>query len=289
MSHFESVGFAVGDSEDQERLLLTAFERASESGEVVRHAEGSTATYRDRSGALFTLHKNLEGGFHCGKPGFESRTRARWRPVHVVRDQECTFCDLVYAELLDDDDEMVYPFLLSVETIGSDRALIPYDEPAEVRFAALCEEGEVWADEATFDEAQKTMWADVEVPEGLEDEIPAFGGFSLRSVISSGTFGPMSSHIMAHGLAASVEEHWNELGGGLFRVVRLDTSGGVFDMCVAPGTLDREELLAPGAVVRATLWLVGRPLTLRDEPGPVPEGKGGKGQGFVQRLRGRRT
>jgi hypothetical protein len=109
----------------------------------VRHGEGSTATSRDPSGALFTLHKNPAGGFHCGKPGFEGR-------------------------------------------------------------------------------------------------------------------GP------------------------------LDTSGGVFDMCVEPGTLEREELLAPGAVVGATLWLVGRPLTLREEPGPVPEGEGGKRRGFLRRLPGRR-
>jgi hypothetical protein len=58
-----------------------------------------------------------------------------------MRDAECTFCDLVYAELLNDEDEMVYPFALSVETIGADQALIPYGEPAEVRFAGLWEEG----------------------------------------------------------------------------------------------------------------------------------------------------
>ena len=272
VSHFEAVGFAVGDYEEQKALIETAFERAVESGDVVRHPDGLSATYRDPSGALFTIHKNLDGGFHCGKPGFESRSRARWRPVHVVRDRECAFCDLVYAELLDDD-EMVYPFLLSVETIGAERALIPYDEPGEVRFAGLWEEGEVWADEETFDRAQTSQWADVKVPEAIQDEIPAFGGFSSRSVISSGTFGvdgPQTSHVIAHGIVDSVEERRNELGRAPFLVVRLDTSGGIFDTCLAPGTLDHDELLAPGAVARATLWLVGRPLTLRDQPGAVP-------------------
>jgi len=293
VSHFEAVGFAVGDSEAQKQLLVAAFDRARESGEVVRHADGVTATYRDLSGALFTIHKNPEGGLECGKPGFESRTRARWRPVHVVRDQECAFCDLVYAELLDEDDEMVYPFLVSVETIGADRALIPYEEPGEVRFAGLWEEGEVWADEAVFEEAQKAQWADVEVPEVIRDEIPAFGGFSSRSVISSGSFGldgvAQTSHVIAHGIVESVEERRNELGGAPFLVVRLDTSGGVFDTCLAPGTLEREELLAPGAVARATLWLVGRPLTLRDAPGPVPEVETGGRPSFLRRLFGRRT
>ena len=290
MDHFASVGFAVGeDDEARTGLIVAALERASAAGDVVQHANGSTATFRDPSGALFSIHRNPDGSLECGKPGFESRAPARWRPVHVVRDRECAYCDLVYAELLDDADEMVYPFLLSVETIGADRALIPYEEAGEVRFAALCEEGEVWADEATFDEAQNAMLADVEVPEALEEEIPPFGGFSSSSVISSGTFGePMTSHILAHGLVASVEERRNELGDAPFRIVGLDTSGGVFDMCLAPGTLEREELLAPGAVVRATLWLVGRPLTLRDEPGPVPEVENERGPSRLRRLFRRR-
>ena len=292
MSHFEAVGFTVGDHEAQKALLETAFERATESGDVVQHADGVSATYRDPSGALFTIHKNLGGGFECGKPGFESRVSARWRPVHVVRDRDCAFCDLVYAELLDDDDEMIYPLLLSVETIGAERALIPYDESGEVRFAGFWEGGEVWADEEVFEEAQKAEWADLEVPEVIRAEIPAFGGFSSRSVISSGTFGldgPQTSHVIAHGIVDSVEERLNELGRAPFLLVRLDTSGGIFDTCLAPGMLEREELLAPGAVARATLWLVGRPLTLRDEPGPVPEVEAERRKrfAFARRLLGR--
>jgi hypothetical protein len=145
-------------------------------------------------------------------------------------------------------------------------------------------------DEAEFERAQKAQWQDVEAPEELSDEIHAFGGFASRSVISVGTFGldgaAMTSHVMAHGIVESVEERHNELSGAPFLVVRLDTSGGVFDTCLAPRTLEREELLGPGAVARATLWLIGRPLTLRDEPGPVPEVDGGgrKRRGFVRRL-----
>ena len=80
----------------------------------------------------------------------------------------------------------------------------------------------------------------------------------------------MTPHVIAHGIVSSVEERRNELGGATFRLVRLDTLGGVFDVCLAPGTLEGEELLAPGAVARATLWLVGCPITLRKEPGPIP-------------------
>jgi hypothetical protein len=113
-------------------------------------------------------------------------------------------------------------------------------------------------------------------------------------VISSGTFGvdgPQTSHVIAHGIVDSVEERRNELGRARFLLVRLDTSGGIFDTCLAPGTLEHEELLAAGAAVRAALWLVGRPLTLRDQPGPVPaveaEGQNKRG-GFLRRAFRRR-
>jgi hypothetical protein len=124
-------------------------------------------------------------------------------------------------------------------------------------------------------------------------ELPALRGFASRSLIPSGAFalddgGAMSSHAIAHGIVSSVEERWNELRNAPFRVVQLDTLGGVFDTCLAPGTAEREELLAPGAVARATLWLVGRPLTLRNEPGVVPTVEPER-RGLFRRLLAGRT
>jgi hypothetical protein len=176
--------------------------------------------------------------------------------------------------------------------MAAERELIPYQEPAEVRFAGLWEEGELWGDEAAFRSAQEAEWADVPAPDELD--VPALRGFATRSLIPAGVFGldggAMTPHVLAHGIVASVEERHNELGEAPFRVVRLDTLGGVFDTCLAPGTLEREELLVPGAVARATLWLVGRPVTLREEPGPVPrieEDGESERPGLVRRLFGK--
>jgi hypothetical protein len=289
-THFEALGFPVRSEAEARELLSTAFDRATD---VVEHSEGQTATYRDPSGATLSIHVDRRSSFECCQPGFEGRFHARWRPVGIVRDEGCGFCDLVYAELLDDEDEMIYPFTLSVETLGAERALIPYEEPGEVRFAGLWEEGEVWPDEAAFTKAQEEEWADVPAPEELD--VPSMRGFASRSLVPSGTFtfegGPMSSHVLAHGIVSSVEERHNELGDAPYRFVRLDTLGGVFDTCLAPGTVEGEELLAPGAVARATLWLVGRPLTLRDEPGPVPvveDEQETEWPGRLRRLFGRR-
>jgi hypothetical protein len=80
----------------------------------------------------------------------------------------------------------------------------------------------------------------------------------------------MSSHVLAHGVVAGVEARTNELGDADFTVVALDTLGGVSDVCAAPGSLERQEPLQPGAVLGGTFWLVGRPFTLRAEAGPVP-------------------
>jgi len=276
-THFDALGFPFEDEGQFQELLSTAFDRASD---VVEHSEGRTVMYRDPSGATVTIHVNRRNSFECCQPGLEGSFHGRWRPQGIVPDKDCRFCDLVYAELLDDEDEMIYPFALSVETLGAERALLPYEEPGEVRFAGLWEEGEIWPDEASFEKGQDAKWGDV--------------GFASRSLIPSGTFSfegePMSSRVLAHGFVSSVEKRHNELGDAPFLVVRLDTLGGVFDTCMAPGTLEREELLAPGAVVRATLWLVGRPLTLRDEPGPVPvreqEGEA-KRPGRLRRLLGK--
>ena len=267
-THFEAVGFPARDEGALRELLGPALDSAA----FVEHADGRSALYRDPSGATLTVHMDERGGLECCHPGYDGPFHARWRPLGVIADRQCRFCDLVYSELLDDENEMIYPLALTVETLGTDRALIPYAEPSEVRFAGLWEEGEAWPDEAAFDEAQETEWSDLTLP--VEVDVPIPVGFASRSLIPSGTFGfdgaPLSSHVLAHGIVVSVEERTNELGKSPFRVVRLDTLGGVFDTCLAPGTAEREELLAPGAVVRATLWLVGRPLTLRDEPGAVP-------------------
>jgi hypothetical protein len=293
-SHFDALGFPASNEAELHELLVAAFDPENPGNQgPVEHADGQSAKYRDPSGATLTTHFDRRGNLVCCQPGFEGPFHGRWRPLSVVPDQDCRFCDLVYAELLDDGDEMVYPFALTVETLGADRALVPYDEPGEVRFVGLWEEGEVWPDEAAFEQAQEAEWADVEAPEELD--VPTLRGWASRSLIPSGTFGldggALTSHVIAHGVAESVEERRNELGGAPFKYVRLDTLGGVFDTCLAPGTAEREELLAPRAVVQAALWLVGRPLTLRDEPGPVPlfeHEQDGKEPGRLRRLFRRR-
>ena len=288
-SHFDAVGFAARDVDEVKNLLTIASERAQET---VEHAQGRTLHYEDPAGATLAIHVDGDGDFECCQPGYAGQSRFRWRPLEVVRDaKRCPFCDLVYAELLDKDDDMVYPLALTLQTMGAARPLIPYGEPGEVRFAGLWEEGEVWADEDAFERDQEAEWGDLALPEIPGHDLPAtVRGFASRSVIPSGTFAlddgePMTSHVIAHGIVESVEERRTELRDAPFRVVRLDTLGGVFDTCLAPGTLEHEELLVPGA--RATLWLVGRPLTLRDQPGPVPTAEP-ESRGLLGRLLGRR-
>jgi hypothetical protein len=276
VSHFDDVGFAVYREAEAKELISSAIEVAVARGDVVEDENGVTTTYRDPSGARLTVYDDRGGGLPCVAVGFEGDHRVRWRPLGVVRvGGDCRACDLVYAELLEDEDEMILPFALSVETMGVERALIPYGEAAEVRFAGLWEEGVVWPDEEAFRETQEAEWAHVEVPEPLRGEIPALRGWAVRSLIPSGTFGqPMTPHVIAYGIVESTEERQNELGGGAFEVVRLDTLGGVVEACLPAGS----ESFSPGKIVQATLWLVGRPLTLRDESGPVPEMEPPRGQ-----------
>ena len=293
--HFSAVGFPARNLEEMQEVLKVAFDRADESGASVEHADGRTCRYEDPSGATLTIHVDRRGGFECCQPGFAGPSRSRWRPLQVVPDPDgCRFCDLVYAQLLDDEDEELYPFAVRIETMAVSRELIPYGDPGEVGFVGLWEEGRVWPDEATFARHQEAEWADVSPPPEVSELLPQVRGFASRSVIPSGTFAfedgaPVTPHVLAHGIVQTVEERHNQLRNAPFRLVRLDTLGGTFDTCVAPGILEHEELLVPGAVAGGTLWLVGRPLTLRDAPGPVPtaEEKPRSG-GLLGRFFGRR-
>ena len=257
MSHFGAIGIPASDAAEVQEVLGRAFG----AGEIVEHDNGLTARYVDPSGATLSIHTSRKREFECCQPGFESGSRFSWQPTGVVADGDgCGFCDLVYAELLDEEGELYYPFALTLENMGEARGRLGLGEPGEVTFAALCEEGEVWPDEASFERAQEAEWQTDDLP----PDVPQVKGFAAQSLIPTGTFGDaMTSHVLAHGIVRSVEQRRNELAGGEFLVVRLDTLGGTFDVCAEPGTLEREELLAPGSVARTTLWLVGRPLTLR--------------------------
>jgi len=262
-SHWEAIGVVAADADAFGERLQGAYSSTTGGWE---HPYGFTAIAEDPSGARLTIHVSPDGSFRCAKPGFAGRSSFSWQPQHVVPDGGCPLCDVVMADLVDDDGELFYPFALAIETIGHTRALIPFGETGEVAFAALCESGEVWADEDAYDAAQDAEDGDSETP-GVH--------FASRSLIPVGTFSfepghQVSPHVHAHGVVESVERRTNELGGGEFWAVRLDTLGGVFDVCAATGSLDREQLLAPGAVLGGTFWLVGSPISLRQEPGPVP-------------------
>lgn len=264
-SHWEAIGVAPSDLDAFGPWLSGVYEVASAAGRI-EHGHGATAVADDPSGARITIHVGDDGAIRCAKPGFAGAATFRWRPERVAPDDDCPLCDVVMADLVDDDGELVYPFALSVETIGHTRALIPFGDEGDVSFAALGETGEVWRDETAFEASHE--------PPG-ETGAPVFGGFASRSLIPSGTFvfepgQAVTSHVLAHGVVDTVERRRNELGGGEFWAIRLETLGGTFDVCAAPGSLEHEELLAPGAVVGGTFWLVGLPLTLRPEPGPVP-------------------
>ena len=286
-SNLAAVGFAVTDVDHVKSLVSTAFDRAREAGDEIEHADGKTLRFLDPSGASVTIHVDRKDTFECFQPGFAGEARFRWRPQYVVPDADgCRFCDLVYADFLGDDgsDDEYYPIALTVETIGETRTLMPFGETGEVAFACLCHDGRVTADEGAFEREQEAEWSEAE-GSALR--------FASKSLIPSGTFsfaegGPLTSEIFANGIVESVEERHNELGGGRFLYVRLDTLGGTFDTCVAPGTLEREELLAPWAVVSATFTIIGRPLTLRDVPGPVPTAEQDEPK-KIRRLFGRRN
>ena len=208
-SHWEAIGVAPSDLDAFGPWLSGVYEVASAAGRI-EHGHGATAVADDPSGARITIHVGDDGAIRCAKPGFAGAATFRWRPERVAPDDDCPLCDVVMADLVDEDGELVYPFALSVETIGETRALIPLGDEGDVSFAALGETGEVWRDETAFEASHE--------PPG-ETGAPVFGGFASRSLIPSGTFvfepgQAVTSHVLAHGVVDTAERRRNELGGG---------------------------------------------------------------------------
>ena len=257
MSHFHATGFLVSDDLDAAQAMLARAEEAAlRAGDVVEHGDGRTLRYVDPSGATLSVHVGHDGSLLCAHPGFDGGSRFRWRPAEVIPSPDgCRFCDLVHAEMLGDAAdgvarrEMYYPIALTVETIGQVRDRLPYGEPGFFTFAALAEDVELWESEEAFLAGQAAHEAKL-APESL---IP-LGLFPAAAEEDH----VATSRVLANGIVRSATRRQNELGGGIFFHLRLETYGGTFDVCVGRSALQHDA--RPGTVLGGTFWLVGRPL-----------------------------
>jgi len=244
-----------------EELLVNAERLAGEAGNVVDHRDGRTFRYVDPSGAALTMHFDRSGAGACAHPGFDSEAQFLWRPGKLIADRAgCRYCDLVTAEMFGDDPEylsgavtpeMLYPLALTIETIGEVRKQIKYKRRALVTFSALLEEGEVWDNEEAFLGSQN-------------DEVKMAPQSLIPMGLFHGSGEGVTSQVLAYGTVRSAQERRNELGGGEFLLIRVETLGGTFDVCAAPEDLEGSSP-QPGAVLGGVFWLIGRPLFDQDD------------------------
>lgn len=251
-----AVGWLSGDdgAEAEFRRLVRVLERAAEAGLVEEHRHPdrtATLTVTDASGARLVMHADRRGEVGCVKASFGTGHVLAWHPTDVEADPGCPFCSLVHAEIRDDDGDVITIVGVGMDAIGTVRARARESRAGHV--SALCAGGRVWRDEQDY------------ADEHAGEEGPSL---AVPGLIPTGLFGPDGPSTGDVALAARVIEarHLrNELGGGDFTVVTVASLIGPLDLCAAPGTLEDDGLLAPGAVVACDALLVGRPADLRPD------------------------
>jgi hypothetical protein len=234
--HFACVGLNVGSGGELNRLLGPLTEAAEWT---VRDKTGRTGLWRDSSGVLISFNTDKDGSIQCCTPGFDGPSTQRVRATSFLKDAECAFCDMLYVEVLNDD-QMVYPLALQVVDLGLTRARIPMKVPVTMKIAAFADELQVWPNDEAFNRAQ------AKEPK-----------FAAESLIPSGLFGPAPHpHAMITGHVAASGLRRNGATEGSFVQMAVTTFGGRFDV-LAPVDL----LPAPpavGSVVQGSFWMVGQ-------------------------------
>jgi hypothetical protein len=246
--HMECIGIPSGSSQEMSALIFKALEGASWEEMA---GGGRMALWSSSSGARLSAHTDKSGAIQCATPSFDGASRLKVRPLGMWADAECKYCDLLHVEVLDSNDQMVYPLPLQIDDIGMTRERIPLQGTALLRIAGFAEELQAWPDEKAYEASQT-------------GDRPRFGS---RSLIPSGLFGPAPHpHALITGVVRSSEKRTNEVSRVPFMSLVVDTFGGAYDVVA---TVEQTKgSLPPGTIVQGTFWLVGRIIEGLSDPPP---------------------
>jgi hypothetical protein len=238
MGHFDCIGVALGSHEQMSEFVTIIAEKA----EATSLLDGGTHYLaRDSSGALTAVNVSREDLVECVTPSFAATHDVSVVTRGFIADPECRFCDRMYLEVVDEEDEMAYPLAAQLHDIAVARETIPLDAPARARLTGFAEDLATWPDEAAYEAAQVG-----EHPLAAESLIPT-GLFTESDEEAA------EAHVLLTGriLAADVKE--NGWTGGAFRWALVRTFGGDYEL-VAPMEAPRLEV---SGIVQGRFWIVG--------------------------------
>ncbi len=216
---------------------------------------GRSMVWRDPSGASLAAWSNPENALVTAAPSFDASCRAPISEATVVEGFEPEFDATVIVQVLEDGED-AFPLPLQLEDVhhllrgGTTTA-------RELSLTAFFEEiVEVWESESAFGAHAAAEYE--------ASGIPPLGG---RSLIPTGLFFdrpheqdeelPLPEpRALITGCVLSADTLVNSVTGNPFVHASIATAAVTLDCVVAPVDLEHE--LAPGMVVRAGCWLIGR-------------------------------
>ena len=269
-SHFSSLGMPIETEEDLQRLL----NRMAKDARVIDVEAGRYLCWSSSSGAetwVQLTHANEFVGFN---PHYAGRGRMPVRVQKAMNRPESTALDGAYYAWANpekgESENGDYPFVFDVPDFQVEPpAALPWT--GEAQLAAFAEQIEVFRDEETF------LASQVEEPK-----------FAARCFIPTGLLkaeedsAPPQAFALINGRVSEAARHRNELTGGEYAWLLLDTLGGSIDVVadfeLLPGGLPRR-----GEVVSGTFWMSGRVLRRR-EPGERAGNGAESSGGFLRQL-----
>ncbi len=192
----------------------------------------------------------------CATPAFAARTTSRVRLSELIPEVSgCPYCVTVVVEVLDDNDEVIYPLAFQVTDPDSVRELYAPGRVVNVQIAAFAEEIRTWPGDTDFACSKDEVQLGVEslIPTGLFTE-PRRRLLPLRRQSKRG-FGGSVAFALITGHVGESHERVNPITGEGFVEMLVHSYGGEYTLVAS----QEEMRTAPavGAVVQAATWLVG--------------------------------
>jgi hypothetical protein len=245
--HYECIGVPGGEEEVFAFLTVAIDHGAARD----RDGGGREILWRDPSGASVAVDTAPDGEIVCARPSFLGSSRLPVLVNGIGEDPECRFCSRLFADVLDEDGEMVYPLAVELEEIDAVLEAVPKEERRTLRVTAFADSIETWPGEEAYNEAV----SDEEARFAARSLIPVgfFTTPARRGLLRRAEPVP-AAHALLTGIVASFAERRNEATGHSFLSAELDTFGGRYDAVVAS---EEAEELGVGAVVQLECWLIG--------------------------------
>lgn len=212
----------------------------------------SVYAWKDKSGLCIATNVDATRELKCMTPFVVGESRVQARTVEIEETNECPWCDLYVAEVVDSDGNPLYPLRFHPGDIAMTRPFV--EHPANFIFAitAFGLDVEIHSDRDSLFAAHPESVIDV-----LGDTVRLLGPETLIQA-STNPAGEIESTAEVYMTATvlSAKKRQNGITGVSHVQCLARTSGAVFDVILA-GDAKPSEVPRPGTILDGTFVLTG--------------------------------